>query len=90
VLETRIQIFELCSLRLLHTLETAPNRLGLADMCADSERCHVVLPAAGVGQVRKRWATCVGLPFRAIYALCSARVLAGASNMRLPWLHWLP
>lgn len=51
VLETRIHIFELSSMRLLHTLETVPNRLGLADMCPDSERCHVVLLAAGVGQV---------------------------------------
>jgi len=51
VLEAQAHVFELGSMRLLHTLETAPNKLGLADMCADSERCHVVLPAAGVGQV---------------------------------------
>jgi autophagy-related protein 18 len=51
VLELRVHIFELSSMRLLHTLETVPNRLGLVDMCADSERCHVVLLGAGVGQV---------------------------------------
>mmetsp|Transcript_26818 Transcript_26818/g.86031 ORF Transcript_26818/g.86031 Transcript_26818/m.86031 type:complete len:265 (+) Transcript_26818:18-812(+) len=51
VLETRTHIFELSSMKLLHTLETAPNRLGLADMCVAVGRCHAVLPAAAPGQI---------------------------------------
>jgi len=51
VLESKLHIFELSTMKLLHTLETASNRLGLAELCADAETCHAVLPAAQPGQV---------------------------------------
>ncbi len=51
VLETRTHIFELSSMRLLHTLETAPNRRGIAELCTDADVSYCALPAHRVGLV---------------------------------------
>ena len=51
VLEAKLHIFELSTMKLLHTLEMAANPRGLAELCADPETCHCVVPAAQTGQV---------------------------------------
>jgi len=50
-LERLVHVFELSSMKLLHTLESAPNPRGLVDLCADSSVCHCALPASAAGQV---------------------------------------
>lgn len=51
VLEAKLHIFELSTMKLMHTLETTPNPRGLGELCADAETCHCVVPAAQQGQV---------------------------------------
>lgn len=51
VLEAKLHIFELATMKLMHTLETTLNPRGLGELCADAETCHCVVPAAQQGQV---------------------------------------
>ena len=44
-LETKLHFFELSTMKLLHTLETAPNPRGLVELSAEADSCHCALPA---------------------------------------------
>ena len=51
VLETRVHVFELATMKLLHTLETSPNRRGIAELSSDADVSICALPAKSVGNV---------------------------------------
>ena len=52
-LESRVHVFDLSSMRLLHTLETAPNAHGLAGLSVDDKPCHAAVLAPTVGEVAR-------------------------------------
>jgi len=52
-LESRVHVFDLSSMRLLHTLETAPNAHGLAGLSVDDKPCNAAVLAPTVGEVAR-------------------------------------
>lgn len=47
VLERRVHIFELDTMKQLHALDTAPNPSGVCALSPTSRRCYMALPASG-------------------------------------------
>ncbi len=48
VLETKVHIFDMHTMRTLHTLDTCPNPLGLCAVSAAPDACLLAVPASVV------------------------------------------
>ena len=52
VLEDRIHVYDVTSMKLLHTIDTLPNTLGISSMSSDSEKSILAYPSnSNIGEL---------------------------------------